>query len=55
MLHEAKVKDFYFIMKFMKDGSRVTRIVHGVEILLDELSLGEILDIFIEGIKTVKN
>lgn len=41
-------------MNFSKDGLSLTAMVHALDIFLDELSLKEILDTPLNGIKSVK-
>lgn len=54
IVQEKEVKDFYYSIKFSKDGLSLATMVK-VEIFLDELTLGEILHIPINVIRSVKN
>lgn len=51
---EEEVRDFYYILKFSDDGQKLSSMVQGVEIHLDENILGEILDVPEEGIRPIK-
>lgn len=42
-------------MEFAEDTSSLTGVVNGVEISLDEVSLGKILDIPLDGIRSVRD
>lgn len=53
--YKADVKDFFFIIEFVEDISSLTGMVHEVEIFLNKVSLGEILDFFINEISSVQD
>ncbi|KAG5579618.1 hypothetical protein H5410_050245, partial [Solanum commersonii] len=52
-LHEPEVREFYYKMDLLEDGGIKTT-VKGVEILLDEETLGIILGVPVEGIRLIE-
>lgn len=54
-VYKVEVKDFFFTIEFNKDGSSLTRIVNGREILLDEVFHREIQGVPIVGIGSVQD
>ena len=52
ILHEEEVREFYYNVQFMEDGSLLTR-VNNIAISLDEVVLGRILRVPTEGTRSV--
>ncbi|KAK4709947.1 hypothetical protein R3W88_004460 [Solanum pinnatisectum] len=52
-LHEPKVREFYYKMELL-EGGRITTTIKDVEIRLDEETLGIILGVPTEGIRTIE-
>lgn len=53
-VHKKEERDFYYTSKFFEDGLHVSAMVQGIDIYLDKTVLGEILDVPMEGIRSVK-
>ena len=54
ILHEEEVREFYYNIQFMEDGSLLTR-VNNIAISLNEVVLGRILRVPTEGTRSVLN
>ncbi|MCD7453805.1 hypothetical protein HAX54_022196, partial [Datura stramonium] len=55
IIYESEVSDFYFFLMFTDEEVTVCATGGGVEILLDLISLGRILDVPTDGELTVKD
>lgn len=54
-IYEDEFKDFFFIIESVEDGLSLTSVVYGIDIFLYEISHIEMMNIPIDGIRSVRD